>query len=406
MTARLSRLGGASYELESSWAEAGSFSGGATRLQILGEPIVPSDIQARIAENIVQQYAEEGKLGVRGPWSESGFSVAVPLTGLGSTAAGSTTATDLYTLLLNAVGGGSADSAGTDVATSTSSSEFTLTGGTVESGNLIRVGVRGDARGNGQFAAVDNIATTTLLTALDAAPSVSDVVYAALNIYPLESTGMATVASTRWLLQTANGQWLARGCYPTSIGFSGLQVGEMPQVVISYGVSRWEEANETFPDATATASKDAAINAAGSCFIQDVGTTTRQKFDMRSWSLTIDLQVSPLKGPGGLDSYQVITGAVRTRAKASLSVTVDSEASGTNTLLDMYTGDALQHVLISLNVDDGKALGFYFKNCRTVGYPTQEAIDEINRRTINFEALTGPTTTSEETMASWVLAMG
>jgi hypothetical protein len=404
MTSRPSRLGAASYEVESSWAEAVDTWG--TRLQLLGEPVIPADIQARIAEPITQQYAEEGKLGVRGPWQGS-FSVQLALTGQGGTGGtGATSETALYALLKNAIGGGSSDCAGTTVDTSpTSASEFDLVGGTVESGNLIRVGDLGDARGNGQFAAVNNIATTTLLTALDATPNAGDVVYAPLHIYPLESTGLAAITSTRWLLQTANGQWSAKGCFPTSIEFAGLNVGEQPTVTITYGVSRWAEANETFPNATATAAKDGSIVAAGSVFLQDVATVTRQTFSTRSISLTIDLQTQPLMGPGGVDGYQVIVGAVRTKCSASFALTIDAEASGTNTLLDIFTGTALQHCLMTLSATAGKALGLYFPNCRPTNYVTQEAADGLNRRTINFEALTGPTTTSEETMHSWCLAM-
>lgn len=404
MTAKPSRTGAASYEAESSWGEAVDTWG--TRLQIHGEPIVPSDIQERISQPITQQYREEGKMGVRGPWNGSGFSVTLALTGHGGTTAGATTETDLYTLLVNAIGGGSSDSAGTTVdAAPTSASEFALVGGTVESGNLIRVGVLGDGRAEGQFAAVDNISTTTLLTALSATPNAADVVYAALNVYPAESAG-ASITSTRWLLQTSNGQWSAKGCFPTALSFSGLQAGEIPMVTITYGVSRWAEANETFPDVTATDAKDSSIVAAGSCFVQDVGTVTRQTFSMRQWSLDIDLQVQPLmSGTGGLDSYQTIVGAVRTRCAASLGITIDAEASGTNTFNDVFTAGTFQHVLISLSVADGKALGFYFKNCRPTKYVTQEAIDGLNRRTLMLEVMTGTDTTSEETMASFGLAM-
>ncbi len=399
MTAKAARLGAASYELESGWAEATDTFG--TRLQVIGDPIVPADIQERIAEQITQQRSEEGKLGVRGPW-QGQFSIELALTGHGGTTAGALTATHLHLLLLNFIGGGSVDSVGTTVdAAPTSASEFALVGGTVESGNLIRVGTIGDTRGNGQFAAVDNISTITLLTALDATPDAADVVYAAQMIYPLEEANLATIASTRWLLQTANGQWKARGCFPMSVTFSGLNVGELPRINLTYGVSRWEEANETFPDVTATDAKDGSVVAAGSVFMQDVGTVTRQKFAIRNWNLTIDQQVQPLMCPGGQDQYQVITGAVRTRCAASFDLTVDSEASGTNTLNDIYTGTALQHVLVSLSVVDGKALAFYFNNCRPTNYVTQEATDELNRRTIALEALTGPDTTSEETEASW-----
>lgn len=402
MTSRPSSLGAASYEVESAWAEAVDTWG--TRLQLLGEPIIPSDIQQRIAEPITKQYREEGKMGVRGPWQGS-FSVKLAWTGQGGTGGtGATTDTDLYTLLVNAIGGGSSDCVGGTVNVSTSASQFSTTGATLESGNMIRLGALGDGDGEGQFLAVNNISTATLLTAAAGTPVSAQVIYAPLHVYPLEQAGTAIV-STRWLLQTENGQWSAKGCFPTAISFEGYNVGEQPSVTITYGVSRWEEANETFPNATATAAKDGTIVAAGSCFLQDVGTVTRQTFSIRNWSFNVDLQTQPLMGPGGIDGYQVIVGAVRTRCAASFSLTADAEAVGTNSFLDIYTGGTLQHCLMTLSATAGKAIGIYFPNCRPTNYVTQEAGDGLNRRSISFEALTGQTTTSEETMHSFVIGM-
>lgn len=404
MTARPSRLGAVSYEAESSWAEAVTTYG--TRLETHGAPVLPSDIQQRVREPIVQQYAEEGKLGVRGVW-QGGFTIELALTGHGGTAAGALTETALHTILASHVGSGSVAQVGTTVdAAPTSSSQFALVGGTVEGNKLIRVGVLGDTRGNGQFAVVNNSSTITLLTALDATPDAGDVVYAAQNIYPMESISMAALTSKRFLFQTANGQWSAHGCFPTNIAFSGLNTAEEPRVSLTYGVSRWAEANETFPDATATAAKDGAVVAAGSCFLQDYGTVTRQKFSIRNWDLSINMEVTPLMGPGGVDSYQSIVGAVRTRCGASFSLTADAEASGTNTFNDIYTGTVNQHCLISLSVADGKALGFYFANAVCTNYVTQIESDGINRRTISFDALTDTTGPTEARAASWNLAMG
>ena len=405
MTSRPSNLGAASYETESSWAEATDTWG--TRLQVLGEPVVPSDIQQRIAEPFTQQYAHETKMGVRGPW-QGQFTIELALTGHGGTTAGALTATDLYTLLVNFFGNGSATQAGTTVDTSpTSASQFALVGGTVVERQLVRVGALGDGRCEGQFGAVLTPATTTFLTAFPATPNAGDVVYATLGVYPDElPASMVAPTSTRWLLQTANGQWSAKGCYPVSASFSGLNVGEQPRVSLTYGVSRWAEANETFPDATATDAKAGSIVAAGSCFLQDSATVTRQTLALRNWNLSIDMGVQPLMGPGGIDAYQTIIGAVRTKCRASLDLTIDAEASGTNTLNDIYTGTALQHCLMSLNVGDGTALGFYFKNCRPTNYVTQETGDGLNRRTLSLEAGSGPNTSDDNTLANWLLAMG
>lgn len=404
MTALPSRLGRAAFEAESSWAEStDTFT---QHLQLLGEPIMPSDIQSRIDQGITQQYSEEGKLGVRGPW-QGEFTVETALVGHNTTTAGALTTHRLYDLLGIVVGANDSTQEGGTVQTGTSATQFSTTGVTSITGGMLRVGSLGDARGGGQFGVVDdNAGSITLLNALPAAPNSADVVYAGLMVYPREGGTFATVLSTRWLLMTANGQWKARGCFPTSITFSGLNAGEMPRMSITFGVSRWEEANETFPSASAASGTEGhAIVAGGSCFLQDVGTTTRQTFGVRDFSLTINMETQPLLGCGGQDEYQTIVGARRIRSSASFSLLIDSEASGTNTLNDIFTGTDLQHCLMTLSAVDGKAIGFYFPNCRATNYVTQEAVDGLNRRRINFEALTGTDTSNERTMASWRLAL-
>lgn len=356
---------------------------------------------------ITQQYAAEGKLGVRGPW-QGQFTVEVALTGHGGATTGALTETDLTSLLENVLVGKSvAQVGGTVAAAPTSASEFAVDGGaTVEAGSMIRVGSLKDNRGDGQFAVVDNASTITLKNALGATPNENDVVYAAQMVYPSEGTSFSAITSTRWHLMTANGQWKARGCFPVSLEFTGLNEGEQPRARITYGVSRWEEANGTFPSAVATDAKDGAIVAAGSVFLQNKGTSTRQTFSVRNWGLTINFASQPLMGPGGEDSYQTIVGAIRTNAEASISLTIDAEASGTNTLNDIFTGSTAQHCCISLSVEDGKALGFYFPNLVATNYVTQEPVDGINRRTINFDALTDTTSANARVMSSWRLAMG
>ena len=118
------------------------------------------------------------------------------------------------------------------------------------------------------------------------------------------------------------------------------------------------------------------------------------------------MEVQPLLDPGGQDGYQTIVGAVMTRCSATVGLTFDAEASGTDTLGTIFTAGTHQHCLMSLSVSDGKAIGFYFPKMRPVSLPTQEAIDGLNRRTINFECLTDTAQTTDEACSSWRLGMG
>ena len=405
MTAQAQQLGAASYELEgvaANWADSTDTFG--TRVPVMGEPVIPQDIQSRIPVPITKQRLSEAVIGPRGPWKQSSFTVKVPLTGHGSATTGALTATAVSTLLTNFFGAGSVLQVGTTVDTPASATEFSLVGGTVEGNNLVRIGAPGDGRGGGQFAVVNSDSTITLLTALAATPNAGDVVHAAINIYPSESSSV--VASTRWLLQTANGQWKARGCFPMTAALEGLGIGENPFISLTYGVSRWEsDVNETFPVVAAAEQLSHVLCAQGACFMQDVGTATRQTFAMRKWSLEIDQTVVPIMGQDGADAYQTVVGAVRTGSAAKLSITIDAEASGTATLKDIYNSDTNQHVLMTLATVAGRSLGFYFPNCLVLDHPTQEAMDGLNRQTINLMPATGPDVTSDETAAAWKIGL-
>lgn len=407
MTANQSRLWTAIYEEESSWGEAGgTLAASGTRFEVLGEPQVSFD-QERIAPDIAKQYSEEQHIGVLGPQGGS-FTIDLVLSGHGGTTAGSLTQTDLHALLQNFLGGGDVGEDGDVV--QTASNAYTLTGA-VEgwtTHDLIRVGALGDGRAEGQWAVVDNGGAVTLKTALPGTPANPDVIYSALNLYPNEVSSQADVTSTRWLIMTSNGQWVARGCFPQSITFSGLNVGEQPRVSLTYGVSRWEDTSETFPSALAKDAKDGAIVAAGSTFVQNLNTVTRAAYSMRSWDLSIDMQVQPLMGPGGAGQYQTIIGARRTRCAATFNMVFDAEAAGTTTWADKFDAATWQHVLLSLSVTDGKALAFYFQQCKQTTRPTQSISDGLNRVSTSWRCATGEdaASTGNNGRASWKLALG
>jgi len=141
-------------------------------------------------------------------------------------------------------------------------------------------------------------------------------------------------------------------------------------------------------------------------FINNVGTTARLTHSYRSWSLTINMETIPLDGPDAVKTYQKIVGASRGRCNAEVTAMFDAEASGTTTFGDYFDADALQHILVGLSVADGKAIAFYFPNCDMTTRPTQEASDGLNRVSATWRCLTGTTTTTERTMASWRMALG
>ncbi len=391
-----------SEEDESSWAEAVDTWG--TRHQIIGQPTV-SLTQPRIMEEIQKQQREEGKAGVlsvRG--GEVSFTYA--LTGYGATTeSGGLTATDIASILAHAIGDISTSNQGRGINAVTDAAQFEPDG-IFEAGALVRVGALGDGRAEGQWCAMNNGTTATLLTALPAAPNTFDSIFGALMVYPWEDPGGATITSKRMLIQTANAQYKLRGVFPTSISIQGVNAGEIPTVTVTYAVSWWDFADETFPNATATDAKDAAICANGSCFVQDVGTTTRDTHQLRSWSINIALEVVPLLGQDAVNTYQNITGAVRTRCSVELETTFDAEASGTRTWADKFDAGTFQHILIGLSVADGKALGFYFPKAEITQRPTQVGMDGLNRVTCNWRCLSSDDAASARTLSSFRIGMG
>jgi len=401
MTAKPERLIACSYEDESSWAE--DTDTWATRLQLVGQPTVTLN-QERVAEPITQQYREEGKAGVLGPRTGE-ITLTLALTGHGGTSAGALTRTDVGTLLHSFIGECETDDQGRTVSSATSASQFAPSGIFVD-GGLVRVGSLGDGRGDGQFAAVNNGTTMTLLTALGATPNVADVIYANQLLYPHETPAGVAITSHRMLIQTANKQYKLRGVFPRSLSISGTNPGEQLSVSLTYGISWWDYANETFPNTTATDAKAGTIVGNGSAFIQDVGTVTRATYSMRSFSLNFDMNVSELEGPDAVNPYQTIVGAVRNRCAVTCTTVHDAEATGTETFGDKFDAGTLQHILVGFSVVDGKAVGIYLPNAELTSRPTQEGIDGLNRVTCNWRALTSTDTTSGRTLSSFRIGMG
>ncbi len=412
MVASPARLGAVSYNTESAFGENTNTYG--TRLQVVSAVDVSGLTQDKQNIGITQQRPHEGVQDVRLTYGGS-FTIELLLTGHGGTAASSLTATDLSTLLRYAIGNVRSADVGAVITTGTSATQFTATGITMTDGTLCRVGIIGDGRGGGQFAAVSGESTDviTLLTALGATPTpTTDTAYGALIVYPSETPGtFETVQSLRFQLQTANQQYRCHGCYPTAISFSGLNVGEIPKVTITYGVAWWESTSQTFPNTTATAAKAGAVIAAGSLFINAVGTSTRATYPVRDFSVTINYEHVPLTGPEGVDAFQGITGCVRTRCQATLTTTFDAESAGTHVWEDLYTtaeGSLTnRHILWTGSAVDGRAVGMYFPNCKIVSpRPTQVNVNDLNRVTVNWEALTGATTTSDLTLSNFRIGLG
>lgn len=410
---RSSALGAVEWENESAWAE--DVSTYTYRADILDRVDVSGLTHAKVPSARVVQYRNDYVMPYRGTMGGS-FTTKLALTGFGSGTSGTLSTVAQTSRLLGYVIGNRAYSSTTGTTISGTGSSATSLNVAAASGfsagSLLSVGTKGDGLGDGQWAAVSSHGTSTiaLLTALPAAPTTNGhVVYTGDMVYPSESPSSSTITSLRFRLLTANLQIEAHGCFPTAISWEGLNPGEFPTVTITWGVSWWEYVSETFPSAVSADNFVPAVCAAGSVFMNAVGTATRAVKSVRSFTIDHQLGIVPVMGPGGVGEFQHIVGAYRTPDTVTVSYTLDSQAaSATPTEPGLWDSDTQgYHLLYSLNgAASGKRVAFYFPNLKYVDEkPSQIDASGINGLRTTLRACTGGTTTSDLTLSAYRLCM-
>lgn len=407
MVACYSGIQQVAWEDESSWAED-------VDTMTYGLPLAgPVDISGITQDMLDASRVTSRRLAysknVLGTWNIS-FTTTSNLTGHGSTCAGAITATALARLLGDVVLGGR---------DTTLQAGMTMTGGTATvptvssatgfaAGSVVRLGALGDGDGEGQFYALSTHAGSALnlLHAMAGAPVNGAVVYSPELVYPANSA--CSMTGRRFRILTADLQLVIHGCFPTAISFSGLEPGGRPQVSITWGGSWAEPAAGTFPTTpTADEFNWQPPSAGGSLFLQDLATTTRAVYGVRSFSLDYQLGVSPVVGGNGVNQYQTITGATRTKDTIMVNVTLDAQgADATPQWWDSFFANTSQHMMYTLHSADGTAVGFYFRNlCWAGRRPSQTSTNDRNTIPLSFRADNHTTTTSDLTLAPMVLAL-
>lgn len=405
---RDSRLGAIEYATEASFAVASTTFG--ARVPIIS-PVDPSGLtQAKIVNPATVQYLGDGGEPIMGILGGS-IKMDLHLPGHGSTTAGAITLQEHEDLLGYAIGRAAATGAGTTATGGTVTAPTTTSSGAFAPGEILWFGSLADAKGDGQPAVVSTCVTTTtnLLTALPAAPANTDVIAGSVMIYPDEDVGTAAVQSMRFRQLTANQQYACHGCFQTGTAISGFGSGETPKASIDWAVSRWSPVSVTFPSATAVDTFQPAPTAAGSLFVQAVGTTTRQTYVCRDFQLNITTPTQPLMGPGGVDASQVIVGAQRLKHEVTVSFTVDAQtASATPTWPARFSATTRYHVLFNANgAATGKRVAVYLPNaCFEGSQIVQSSTDGINRERITLRGYTGTDTTSALSKSSFRIALG
>jgi hypothetical protein len=238
------------------------------------------------------------------------------------------------------------------------------------------------------------------------APVNGAVVYSPELVFPADSSCALTGRRVRIL--TNDFQVVIHGCFPTAVSFQGLEPGGHPQVTISWRGSWAEPAAGTFPTTpNADEFNWQPPSAGGSLFLQDLATTTRAVYGVRSFSLDYSLGISPIVGGNGVNQYQTITGATRAKDTIMVNVTLDAQgADATPQWWDAFFANTSQHMMYTLHSADGTAVGFYFRNlCWMGNRPSQSMTNDRNTIPLTFRADTHSVTTSDLTLAPMVIAL-
>jgi hypothetical protein len=399
-------LGAITYEVESSWAENVN-----TYTTHRIPNLLPVDCSGLVHNKSTADYTEQYRGAGHAPvlmTMGGSFKTKHDLHGHGATMVGSPTI-DAVETFKGIVWGNVALSAtsSTTLTGGTASVPTTTASGTFSAGSLCRVGVLGDGDGDGQMYPIATHVTTTLTlgAALRGAPVNGAVLYPVVQFYTNSSPTSVSITGTRFEILTANTQYRCHGCFPMSVALTGLSAGERPQVEITWGVSWWTDVGTaTFPSVVASNRYLPAPITAGSLHVQDVGTVTRNELVCRNFSIEYNLGVEALKGPGGVNAYQDIVGAVRTgNESCSVRFTVDSSAAGTVTLANWGRGTTNRFIMWTGSTTDGSAIGIKLPKVCSTTVPVQIRDGNINRVTFEGMAYTSDTLTSELTRARMVL---
>jgi len=323
-----------------------------------------------------------GYMGIR----SGSLELKVYLCGHNTAPTGALTATWLYTLLSDGLGGGDATGVGAVCSGGTSTTTaLTFSGGTATQGSLMRVGVKGDTRADGQAYAVNGggSGSATGFVALPAAPSNGDQVYPMLVVYP-NDTG--PTGSKRFCVMHAptGAQFQLYGCVMESVSFD-FPIGGLPTATLRYQAAYWTRQAISFPSSTTLENCNVAPIAAGSLNMNAFGTTTRSAISPTRISLTLDMGLAPKPVLSTAAQYQAIGGYERTKCIPDLEVTLPWE----NTFESFWDTDGsattTRHFLATLSTVPGSAIAFYMPRAYPIGQRPSYVMDEQGVAQVTFK---------------------
>lgn len=354
-------------------AEApGSNTGWDRRLPVLSYTITTQ--QERIRDGGLVSRMNDEELSHLGP-REATLEFTTHLIGHLTTTAGALTQTWAQDLLSDGLGGGQTAFSGTTVSAASSGSSVTFTStSSLAAGDIVAIGAKGDGRFDGQPAVISTVASPcTFLTAGPGTPNNGDVIYATQLAYHDESTAH-TLTTKRFMCgftssPTTGAQYQLMGCQLAGVVDTyPLSSNALPTRTWTYRAAYWQRNAETIPSSSLTLeSQHTAPCAGGSMFFAATGTATRTTATPAELSLSLELGLEPIYGPGGAGTYQQIVGWVRSGCKPTLNMSIPF-TTAQETLFDTANSAYVyRHLLFAANALDGRRHGFYMPRAFHVG---------------------------------------
>lgn len=279
-------------------------------------------------------------------------------------------------------------------------------------GDVCAIGTKGDGRGDGQVLAIATVSATdgtlSLLTDAPAAPTTAGDTVSRLALVFWDET--ATLKTVRFRAEHAGTgeQFLAHGCQLSGIKITWPMDGGLPKARWTYQCAYWNRQAFTFPPSSTMESAFATPPAAGSLYLQDSGTTTRVTKTPASVELDFDLGLEPTIGPGGVATFQNITGWVRTRFSPRIALQIPFETARETAWDVANQSYTYEHMLWCSNATGGRRTGFYAPRLFYEGTrpSVPVAVNEQTYINVMFRATEGATTTTELTRSALRLFAG
>lgn len=304
----------------------------------------------------------------------------------------------------------SASSSTNATAGSTTTSINTAASGTIAKGSLVKIGTAGlsaDGRGSGQFYPVASHTATVLALrhATITAPNNLDKIRAAVNHY-LPEVGDNTIKGLRMRFLTPDQQYFVRGAFRRALTIGQLNPQEHPFIETRWGVSDWDSTTlGTWPSPVTRDDYNPAPIAGGSCIIGDVGSTVRTAYDIRAFSVSIELGVVSMPGHDTVGPFQRWKGAYATPSTIRWSLTLDAPtAAAANIWEQKFDAGTRIWINNTLSATPGSAMGLYMQNCHIDRRPKQVSSNGINSIVVEGCAYAGSDLSTNLSQAALVLA--